>query len=84
MNVGKASGKIDNHEALSSHTSMCHHHLILALLLSALLKVEKMVQCSISSPGLGTDKDTGEQTIRRAARRERQFDIQPSLYTQTT
>lgn len=56
-----------------SQISEFHHDLILALLLPALLKVEKLVLDL--EPCYKTNYL--EQTIQRAARRERPFDVQP-------
>ena len=56
-----------------SHAHKCHPEVILALMLPALLGLEKLVlhlESSFHTPNL-------EQTIIRAARRERPFDIQP-------
>ena len=56
-----------------SHSRKCHPEVILALLLPALLGVEKLVldlESSFTTPYL-------EQTIIRATHKERPFDIQP-------
>lgn len=58
-----------------SNTYTCNHDLILALLLPALFKLEKLV-LNLKD---GVDTHYLERMIRRAARRERPFDIQPPL-----
>lgn len=72
-----SESKTEEHNWLRqlSHTHRGHRDLILALLLAALPKVEELVL------NLETQFDTPclERMIRRAAHRERPFDIQPSF-----